>query len=70
MTVCTVCIYIYGQHFYQSMDRPGMVANPTRGQLNREIVLYISPFEPEKLVTRGGFDRPVPRQPAHSPHSG
>ena len=27
---------MYGQHFQQSMDQPGMVANPARGQLNRE----------------------------------
>ena len=29
-------VYIYGQHFQQSIDQPGMVANPARGQLNRE----------------------------------
>ena len=29
---------MHGQHFQQSMDQhqPGMVANPARGQLNRE----------------------------------
>ena len=27
---------VYGQHFQQSMDRPGMVANPPRGRLKRE----------------------------------
>ena len=27
---------MYGQHFKQSMDQPGMVADPARGQLNRE----------------------------------
>ena len=26
---------MYDQHFQQSMDQPGMVANTTRGQLNR-----------------------------------
>ena len=26
---------MYGQHFQKSMDQPGMVANPARGQLNR-----------------------------------
>ena len=31
-TVC-VCIFTYGQHFQQSMDHPGMLANPFRGQL-------------------------------------
>ena len=32
-----VCMYVYGHHIYQkSMDQPGKVANPARGQLNRE----------------------------------
>ena len=26
---------MYGKHFQQSMDQPGMVTNPARGQLNR-----------------------------------
>ena len=29
-----------------------------------------SPLAPENLVSQDGFGRPVPRQPAHSPHSG
>ena len=32
----TVFIYIYGHHIWQSMDQPVKVANPARGQLNRE----------------------------------
>ena len=53
------------------MDKPGKVANPARGQLNGENE-YISllPFAPENVVSRDGFGRPVPRQPAHSSHSG
>ena len=33
-----VCMYVrmYGHHVKQSMDQPGKVANPVRGQLNRE----------------------------------
>ena len=31
---CTVCMYVH--HIQQSMDQPGKVANPARGQLNRE----------------------------------
>ena len=46
------------------------VANPARGQLNREIDISLSPFAPENLVSRDGFSRPVPRQPAHYPYSG
>ena len=48
------------------MDQPGKVANPTRGQLNRENeYIPLSPCVPENLVSRDGFSRPVPRQPAH-----
>ena len=47
------------------MDQPGKVANPARGQLNRENSIPLSPCVPEDLVSRHGFSRPVPRQPAH-----
>ena len=47
------------------MDQPGKVANPARGQLNRENNSLLSPCVPENLVSRDGFSRPVPRQPAH-----
>ena len=48
-----------------SMDQPGKVANPARGQLNREISISLSAFAPENLVSRDGFgSSPVPRQPA------
>ena len=47
------------------MDQPGKVANPARGQLNRKINIPLSPHVPENLVSRDGFSRPVPRQPAY-----
>ena len=47
------------------MDQPGKVASPARGQLNRESNIPLSPCVPENLVSRDGFSRPVPRQPAH-----
>ena len=47
------------------MDLEGEVANPARGQLNRKNDFFLSPFAPENLVTRDGFGRPVPREPAH-----
>ena len=47
------------------MDQPGKVANPARGQLNRQINISLSTFAPENLVSRDGFGSPVPRQPAH-----
>ena len=28
--------HMYGHHVQQSIDQPGKVANPSRGQLNRE----------------------------------
>ena len=47
------------------MDQPGKVANPARGQLKRENDIPLSSCVPENLVSRDGFSRPVPRQPAH-----
>ena len=47
------------------MAQPGKVANPARGQLSRENNIPLSPYVPENLVSRDGFSRPVPRQPAH-----
>ena len=34
------------------MDQPGKVANPARGQLNRENEYFPVPFVPENLVSR------------------
>ena len=42
------------------MDRPGKVANPARGQLNRENEFPVSPYASENLVSRNWFSRPVP----------
>ena len=47
------------------MDQPGKVANPARGQLNMENYIPLSPCVPDNLVSRDGFSRPVPRQPAN-----
>ena len=46
------------------------MANPVRGQLNREKDNSMSPFTPENVVSRDRFGRPVPSQPARSPHPG
>ena len=46
------------------MEQPGKVANPAHGQLNKENN-PLSPCVPENMVSRDGFSRPVPRQPAH-----
>ena len=42
------------------MDQPGKVANPARGQLNRETSIPLSPCVPENLVSRDRFSRSVP----------
>ena len=62
-----VCMHlsIYSNTYSKSIDQPGKVANSTRGQLNRKMNFSLSPFAPENLVSRDGFDSPVPRQPAH-----
>ena len=53
------------------MDHPGEVDNPARGQLNKEkMIISLSLFAPDNLVSQDKFGRPVPRQSAHSPHSG
>ena len=47
------------------MDQLGKVANSARGQLNKENNIPLSPCVPQNLVSRDGFSRPVPHQPAH-----
>ena len=65
------CMYAMVITYSKSMDQPGKVANPARGQLNRKKMCFpLSPFAPENLVSRDMFGGPVLRQPAHSPHSG
>ena len=65
MYVCMAITYVY-----HSIDQPGKVANPARGELNKEIneqTISLSPSAPENFVSRDGFCRPVPRQPAPFP---
>ena len=59
---------MYGRHLQQSTDQPGMTVNPARGQLNSKMNISLSSSAPENLVSRDGFGRPIPRQPAHSPY--
>ena len=51
---------IYGRTYSKNMDQPGKVANPARGQLNRENDTSLSAFAPENLVSRDEFGSPVP----------
>ena len=56
---------MYGHTYSKSIDQSGMVADPPRGQLNREFDISLSAFAPENLVSRDGFGSPVPRPPTH-----
>ena len=47
------------------MDQPGKVANPARGQLNRENEKFPVRVRAWNLVSRDGFGSYIPRQPAH-----
>ena len=59
-------VCMYGHTYSKNMDQQGKVANPGRGQLNKEIFnISLSAFAPENLVSRDGFGSPVPRRPAH-----
>ena len=56
---------MYGQTYSKSMDQPGKVASPARGQLNKKMNISLSASVPENLVSRDEFGSPFPRQPAH-----
>ena len=57
---------MYGHTCSKSMDQPGKVANPARGQLKAgKINISLLAFAPENMVSRDGFGSPVPSQPAH-----
>ena len=44
--------------YSKSMDQPGKVANPVRGQLDRENLCFpVSLLAPDNLVSRDGFGR-------------
>ena len=36
LKLLAMCVGVYGRTCSKSMDQPGKVANPARGQLNRE----------------------------------
>ena len=55
-----------GITYSKSKDQPGKVANPARGQLNRENEKIPYPRSRLRIWSRETvFGRPVPRQPAH-----
>ena len=57
---------VISSHISKSVDQPGKVASPARGQLNRKNEYFpVSEFVPENFVSGDGFGNPIPRQPAH-----
>ena len=64
-------MYTYGHRIKQSVDQPGKVANPARGQLKREnYYIPLSPYAPENLVSRDRFSLLIPRQPTYCSYPG
>ena len=70
LEICPTNRHSNGEHFQESMDQLDMVANPARGQLNRENDNVPVPFVPQNLVSRDNFGRPVQLQSPHSSHPG
>ena len=57
---------MYGDTYSKSMEQPGEVANPDRGELNREEKeTSLSTFVRGIFVSRDRFGSPLPHQPAH-----
>ena len=60
------CVWLSGRMYVCVVTHIAKVASPARGQLNGENEYFsLSPFGPEKLLSRDEFGSPVPRQPAH-----
>ena len=60
----------YRQHFHHSVDQINRVRLPILLVVSwtEKMIVSLSPFAPENLVSRDKFGRPVPRQPAQLPH--
>ena len=69
---CLRCeVHMYGQHlFIAEYGSTGYGCQSYSWSTKQEKYFFsLYPFAPENLVSRDGFDRPVPRQPDHPPHS-
>ena len=55
---------------YQSMDQPGKVANPARGQLNRGDDISLFPFAPENFGLARLVRQSRPASACSFPYSG
>ena len=57
---------MYGHTYSKSMDQPGKVTSPARGQLNKKNEYFPVRVRARELgFARRVFGSPVPRQPAH-----
>ena len=63
----TLCMVItYSIIWISQVRLPILLVVSRTGKIN----IFLFPFAPDNLVSRDGFGRPVPRQPAHSAYSG
>ena len=67
MYICMVMTYYSTLVWIDRVRLPILLVVSWTGEMDTSLS---SPFAPEDLILRDGFDRPVPRQLAHSPHSG
>ena len=61
-------VYTYGHHIQHNREWINRVRLPILLAVSCAGNISLSPFAPENLVSRDGFGRPVPRQPAYCPH--
>ena len=61
-----VCVITYSRAWINRVRLPILLVVSWTGKMN----IPLSSFVPKNLVSRDGFSRPVPRQPAHSPYWG
>ena len=61
-----ICVYVcmYGHAYSKSMNQPGKVANPARGELNREYDFFPCPRSRLKIWSRETASVVVPSRPA------
>ena len=64
MYVCIVITY-YSRVWINRLRLPVLLKVSRTGKMN----IPLSPYAPQNLISREGFSRPVPRQPAHSPYT-
>ena len=68
----TYLVYEYSSHLLLG-SRLGINqygCQPSSRLSKQGINISLSPLAPERMVSRGRFRRPAPRQPAHSPNPG